>query len=45
MAHPPMAAPQEEEVRDLVKVPVEYHDLSEVFSKARATWGCSGLFS
>ena len=30
-AHSPAAVPQEEEVLNLEKIPVEYHDLKEVF--------------
>ena len=36
-AHSPMATLRKEEGPDLQKVPVEYRDLGEVFSKARAT--------
>ena len=33
-AHAPVAAPQQEEAPNLVRVPEEYHDLKEVFCKA-----------
>ena len=36
-AHAPMVNPQREESPNLAKVPREYHDLREVFCKARAT--------
>ena len=36
-AHSPAAVPQLEAVLDLKKIPVEYHDLKEVFRKSRAT--------
>ena len=36
-AHSPTSAPRLEETPNLAKVPVEYHDLKEVFCKSRAT--------
>ena len=36
-AHAPVVTPQWEESPNLAKVPKEYHDLGEVFCKARAT--------